>query len=89
MLGVASERALILLLEDLTDAMTDPTKKQQLQRFQENYRTKQKFDRVKQEIMVIRRKLPREISDVLETHFDGIFTLIRITRNYTGHPTAS
>ena len=85
MLGVASERAMILLLETLTDAVIDPTKKKQLLRLQESYRIKKKFDRVKSELMAIKNKLPRK-TYVLESNLDGVFNLIRMTRNDAGHP---
>ena len=87
MLGVASERALILLLETLTYAVAEQRKKRQLQKLQKSFSTKRKFDRVKQEIIAIRGQLSRDINDVLETNLDGVFTLIRIARNNAGHPT--
>ena len=86
-LGVASEKTFLLLLEELTNAITDPKRKLQFTNLQYSYRTKIKFDIVKQEILHIRNNLPRDINDVLETHLDGIFNLIRVTRNDAGHPT--
>lgn len=87
MLGVASEKAFLILLETFTNAIIDPTKKARFQRLQENMRTKHKFDQMKNEIVALRASLPRDLSEDLESQFDGIFNLIRITRNDAGHPT--
>jgi hypothetical protein len=87
MLGVASEKAFLILLEAFTNALTDPQKKQRFLSIQESIQTKRKFDQLKNEIMAIRSTLPRELSEDLESQFDGIFNLIRITRNDAGHPT--
>lgn len=87
MLGVASEEAFLTLLEALTNALTDPQKKQRFLSLQDSIQTKRKFDQSKSEIMAIRSTLPRELSEDLESQFDGIFNLIRVTRNDAGHPT--
>lgn len=87
MLGVASEKAFLTLLEAFTNALIDPTKKQRFQNLQDSIQTKRKFDQLKNEIIAIRSTLPRELSEDLESQFDGIFNLVRITRNDAGHPT--
>lgn len=87
MLGVASEKAFLLLLEAFTNALTNEPKKRKFQNLQNSIGTKKKFDQLKKEIIAIRRNLPRELSENLESQFDGIFNLIRVTRNDAGHPT--
>jgi len=87
MVGVASEKAFLILLDTFANALTDPNRKSHFQKLQESMRTKYKFDQLKKELMSVRQILPQELSDDLESQFDGIFNLIRITRNDTGHPT--
>ena len=86
-LGVASEKAFLLLLETFTNAILDSTTKRRFQRLQDTFRTKHKFDQLRAKLMSIRHTLPRELSEDLESQFDGIFNLIRVTRNDAGHPT--
>ena len=86
-MGVASEKAFILLHEELTNSITDPVKKKKFQDLQASYKTKEKFDKVKKELMSNKSKYPRKISENLETHLDTIFQVIRVTRNEVGHPT--
>jgi len=87
MLGVASEKTFLLLFEAFTNALGSQPKKKRFQKLQESIRTKRKFDKLKTEIMIIRKTLPKELSEDLESQFDGIFNLIRVTRNDAGHPT--
>jgi len=86
-MGVASEKAFILLHEELTNSITDPIKKKKFLDLQASYKTKQKFDAVKKELISNKSKYPRNISENLETHLDTIFQVIRVTRNEVGHPT--
>lgn len=86
-LGVASEQAFLLLLDTFTKAVVDPSTKSSFERLQDTFRTKHKFDLLKSKLMTIRGTLPRELSEDHESQFDGIFNLIRITRNDAGHPT--
>ena len=86
-LGVASEQAFLLLLNAFTNALVDPPTKTSFERLQDTFRTKHKFDQLKNRLMMIRGTLPRELSEDLESQVDGIFNLIRITRNDAGHPT--
>lgn len=86
-LGVASEKAFLMLLEAFANALTNTPRRKRFQSLQNSMRTKKKFDQLKKEIMTIRRTLPPELSDNLESQFDGIFNLIRVTRNDAGHPT--
>lgn len=86
MLGGASEKAFLLLLESFTNAISDPAKKTQ---FENNTKgpVKKKFDEFRKIIIQIRKTLPRPLSDDLDIQLDGIFNFIRICRNDVGHPT--
>jgi hypothetical protein len=87
MLGVASEKAFLILFENFTNALKDPKRKSGFLKLQNTSRTKHKFDHLKTSLMSIKGHLPRELSEDLESQFDGIFNLIRVTRNDAGHPT--
>lgn len=86
MLGGASEKAFLLLLESFTNAISDPTKKAQ---FENNTKgqIKKKSDEFRKTIIQIRKTLPKPLSDDLDTQLDGIFNFIRTCRNDVGHPT--
>jgi len=87
MLGVASESAFNLLHETITNSIvSDSIKHKEFVNLQNSYQTKRKYDAVKLEIMKHKNKYPREISEILESHLDGVFNIIRITRNDAGHP---
>ena len=86
MLGVASEQAFLLLFDSFTNALTNSSKKNRFEQLQKSYKTKTKFDEIKKEIIALRKSLPRKLAENLESQFDGIFTLIRVTRNDAGHP---
>jgi hypothetical protein len=87
MTGVASERAFDLLLESTYNALTNPDQQKKFEKLLDSTRTKEKFDEVKKAILKIRSNLPKEINETLESGLDGVFNLIRITRNDAGHPT--
>ena len=86
-LGVASEQAFLLLLDTFTNAIKDPQTKSSFEKLQDTFRTKHKFDQLKNKLMSIRGTLPKELSEDLESQFDGTFNMIRVTRNDAGHPT--
>jgi len=86
MLGGASEQTFLIFMQTFTDAMTNLTEKNRFQKLQECINTKQKFDQTKTKLMNIRTTLPKDLSNELESKFDGIFNLIRLARNDAGHP---
>jgi len=87
MLGGASEKAFILLLEELTNALTDPARRKRFTKLQQEMGTKSRFNKVKQELLTNRSKMPPDVKENLGTYLDGIFNVIRVTRNEAGHPT--
>jgi len=86
MLGVASEKAFLLLLEAYANCLQD---KDRRARFEERARglIKRKFDEFKKDLQGLRSTLPKSLEDDLDTWIDGVFNLIRICRNDAGHPT--
>jgi hypothetical protein len=86
-LGVASEQAFLLLLDTFTNAIADPSTKSSFEKLQDMFQIKPKFDQLKNKLMGIKETLPKKLKEDLESQFDGIFNLIRVTRNDAGHPT--
>jgi hypothetical protein len=76
-----------LLLETVTHAIIDVTSKTRFEKLQETIGTKHKYDELMKKLVPVKGILPRELSEDLESQFDGIFNLIRVTRNDAGHPT--
>jgi hypothetical protein len=87
MLGGASEKAVLLLIESFTDAISDSNEKQQFEREIERYGILRKFEEFKKKLDSVKAKIPRSLSDDLDIQLDGIFNLIRNCRNDVGHPT--
>lgn len=86
-LGAASEKALILLMEKISDALVDKREKNRYAKLQDSIRTKKKFDETLKILLANRKKLPRKIQENIESELQGVFNLIRVTRNDSGHPT--
>lgn len=86
MLGAASEKAFLLLLESYTNAISDPVRKTSFEGRTKGA-IKRKFDEFKKDLPVVRKNLPRPLEDDLDTQLEGVFNLIRTTRNDVGHPT--
>ena len=87
MLGGASEKAVLLLMEAYVNAMSDPTEKKRFVQSIERFGILGKFKKFRKRLESIRRSIPRPISDDLDIQLDGIFNLIRNCRNDVGHPT--
>lgn len=87
MLGVASERCIDLLANAFTDGIKDENRKATLENKikQAGRSTKRRFDTLRHELLAL--DLPLELNDALDIQLSGIFTLIRYSRNDTGHPT--
>ena len=87
MLGGASEKAVLLLIESYANAISDENEKRRFEQSIERFGILRKFQELRKRLNSIRRKLPRPISDDLDIQLDGIFNLIRNCRNDVGHPT--
>ncbi|AIF84159.1 hypothetical protein NTE_02104 [Candidatus Nitrososphaera evergladensis SR1] len=87
MTGVASERAFELLLDAVSNAVTGNGQPEKFEKLKNDTRTKYKFDEVKKVVMQLPVQRRNEIDENLESNLDGVFNLIRITRNDAGHPT--
>ncbi len=89
MLGVASEATFDLLYNWMLekDNVTNPELKKRLEKFQNKNDLEGKFDLVYRELDKIKTTFDLEIREIMQTNLNGIFTLIRMQRNDSGHPT--
>lgn len=87
MLGGASEKAVLLLIESYSNAISDVNKKRKFEQRIERFGILRKFQEFRNRLNSIKGNFPRSISDDLDIQLDGIFNLIRNCRNDVGHPT--
>ena len=87
MLGGASEQAVLLMIEGYTDSITDAQTKQRfetsIQKTQSIFRKLELFER---QFANVKQRMPRELTDNVDSLLRGVFDLIRNTRNDAGHP---
>lgn len=88
MVGVASERALLLLMEAFASTLEGAER----QKFDEvlNHPRRGiyfKFDEFRKRLEPRKPELPEWIRDSLALHLDAVADLLRVARNDSGHPT--
>lgn len=85
-LGVASEYLLLRLIDAYVNAHADPAKKTQARhRFEGKFIFTQ-YSQIQKELSSLKATIPPELLRDYETHLDGVFNLIRLVRNQSGHP---
>lgn len=90
MLGVASEKGILLLAEAYTNAIIDPSRKQKIQKeIDDTQSIFTKFNILKKEFDLIKKDLRTKVGDDIDLQLNSVFDLIRITRNDAGHPTGA
>jgi len=87
MLGGASEKGILLLIDSYAASIADPNKKTTI----ENQISKassifRKYKIFEKEFPALKQKLPQDLSDNVDTLLSGVFSLIRSSRNESGHP---
>lgn len=88
MLGCASEKTFLLLMESFSKAFKDKAKQTTVDNhFQKAFTIKRKYDEFIKEFKKIEHYLPKMLMDDIDTSLNGIFALIRNCRNDAGHPT--
>ena len=86
MLGAASEKAFNILFDTYVSAIQDGNRKSRLQGVQDRF-IKPKFEAFRKDFELVKKTLPKDLSENVELQLDAVFNLIRITRNDAGHPT--
>lgn len=87
MAGVASERALLLLMEAFA-ATLEGTEQQKFEEALDHARRSIyfKFDEFRRRLEPRRANLPEGLRDSLALHLDAVADLLRVARNESGHP---
>jgi hypothetical protein len=87
MLGGASEKAVLLLIEAYRDSIGDDARKQrfesEIEKAQSIFR---KYDLFDKQFSTIKRSMPKPITENIDSLLRGVFDLIRNIRNEAGHP---
>jgi hypothetical protein len=86
MLGVASERAFLLLCDSFLEALSDPKEKQAFSSTLQSNAMKPKEDWVLNKIQAVQKTRPRPLPDNANIMLTMIFDFIRFQRNSLGHP---
>ncbi len=89
MLGIASERMLLLLCSALLDSLSNGTEKEEAQNIFKSMPIKPKLDWVTNKIENLQRGKPRPLPDDVNIMLIAIFNFIRRQRNDLGHPQES
>jgi hypothetical protein len=87
MLGAASEKAVLMLLDSYVDAISDSTRQNQARSQVEKANSIfRKFEVFDKGFVQVKAHLPRNLTDNVDSLLRGVFDLIRNSRNDAGHP---
>ena len=87
MIGVAAESVLLRLVDSVHTALDTPQRQLKFEKDTKGKKAKAQHDEVLARLRSPSTPLPTETEAVLTQHIDGIYDLIRRTRNEAGHPT--
>jgi len=87
MIGVAAEKMLLRLVDAVADALDTPIKKQKFEQATNGKQAKRLHDEVLARLKSPATALPADLEAILTQQIDGIYDLIRRSRNDAGHPT--
>jgi hypothetical protein len=86
-IGCASEQAVLLLIEQFGQAITDPKSKREYEDDTSSWIIARKYKAFRKSLDSAAKDLPKPLRDPLKQQLHGVFDLIRRTRNDAGHPT--
>ncbi|MGH9783926.1 MAG: hypothetical protein ACRD88_07040 [Terriglobia bacterium] len=86
LLGIAAERAFLMVCESLEPALRNPQEKKALQKLLTQNPMKPKLDWVRQKMESIQNQKPRPLPEDVDLMLNGIYNFIRLQRNDLGHP---
>ncbi len=89
MLGCASEKALLLLIDVYSKALSDTKRQEKFEKAIQRGGIKSKFDVFWASLTTVLGNLPKDLLDGLQNELLGVFEMIRNTRNDAGHPTGN
>lgn len=87
MIGVAAEQTLLLLTERVHASLNTPDRQKKFRESTNGKPIRKKHSEVQARLASPVTPIPSNLGDVLEQQLDGIYDLIRRTRNDVGHPT--
>lgn len=87
MIGVAAENMLLRLVAAVQSALDTPERQAKFEKATMGKKAKTQHDEILSRLKSPFTPLPAEIEAVLTQQIDGIYDLIRRTRNEAGHPT--
>jgi hypothetical protein len=87
MLGGASEKAILVLIESFSKSIADLPKRQRLESNIDKARSVfRKYELFEKQFSPIKSALPKNLTDSIDSLLRGVFDLIRNSRNDAGHP---
>ncbi len=89
MLGAASEKLFTLLLEAYTDAIADVSKREKFRKSIDGVSVSRQYNEFEKKLPDLTGKngaLPKDLKVDFDHYIQVIFILIRLYRNYAGHP---
>ena len=85
-LGVASEKAMLLLLENFCIYIENSNLKNYIPKLTDQRFISQKYDSLKEALEKLPKEVKNELPDNYEITIDTMFNFIKINRDATGHP---
>jgi hypothetical protein len=87
MLGGASEKAVLLLIESYESSISDPKTKQKFESDLQSARSIfRKYDLFEKQLNTVKPRIPKPVVENVDSLLRGVFDLIRSSRNDAGHP---
>jgi hypothetical protein len=87
MLGGASEQAILLMIESYANSIADATAKQKFgSAFEKAQSIFKKYELFERHFVGVKQRMPRELTDNVDSLLRGVFDMIRSSRNDAGHP---
>lgn len=87
MLGCAAEKTFLLLLEAMKNAISNQDSRSRFESKISGRMINSKIEEFEKRLSSFKGDLSEDLRDNLDVLLNGIFTLIRMTRNEVGHPT--
>ena len=88
MLGAAAEKAILLLLQAITDSMSDPNRKRKTAQLLDRPNLPEIFDTIMKTVnsLIKAKSIPYSVHQGCTEHLMSLFEMIRVQRNDAIHP---
>jgi hypothetical protein len=87
MLGGASEQTILLMIESYGSSISDANAKQKFESaFEKAQSIFKKYELFERHFGGVKQRMPRELTDNVDSLLRGVFDMIRSSRNDAGHP---